>query len=395
MKYEIELCEEGNKVKLICFITFYKFYATEVIHILSELYNAHYIHDKEGNLIFESICHGSTSHKLYYYQDEEVGKFHCYVCGTHCNIIDLLIELEGYTFNESMRVIGECLGINTNTYRRERGLKRINQVNTDLEFLSLHNRKKRVIRKVETIYDDKVLDNFDCVYPLCWRQEGIDGVTAEKFDIRYDYEENRAIIPVRNLEGDLIGVRVRNFNDSAVDRGFKYLPLDYQGESYRFPTSTTLYGLYENQEVIKSKRRVILFEGEKSTQIVDSFYEGNCYALSTYGTNFGVVHRDILLTLGVTEVTFAWDKEYCEEYFGESYDNTKEQKLMYGFLDKLKKACTLLHSYVTINLLIDFDDELDLKDAPVDKGKEVFESLLKKKVTIVDVEEDFKEMFGI
>ena len=367
----------------------------EVIHILSELYNAHYIHDKEGNLIFESICHGSTSHKLYYYQDEEVGKFHCYVCGTHCNIIDLLIELEGYTFNESMRVIGECLGINTNTYRRERGLKRINQVNTDLEFLSLHNRKKRVIRKVETIYDDKVLDNFDCVYPLCWRQEGIDGVTAEKFDIRYDYEENRAIIPVRNLEGDLIGVRVRNFNDSAVDRGFKYLPLDYQGESYRFPTSTTLYGLYENQEVIKSKRRVILFEGEKSTQIVDSFYEGNCYALSTYGTNFGVVHRDILLTLGVTEVTFAWDKEYCEEYFGESYDNTKEQKLMYGFLDKLKKACTLLHSYVTINLLIDFDDELDLKDAPVDKGKEVFESLLKKKVTIVDVEEDFKEMFGI
>lgn len=367
----------------------------EVIHILSELYNAHYIHDKEGNLIFESICHGSTSHKLYYYQDEEVGKFHCYVCGTHCNIIDLLIELEGYTFNESMRVIGECLGINTNTYRRERGLKRINQVNTDLEFLSLHNRKKRVIRKVETIYDDKVLDNFDCVYPLCWRQEGIDGVTAEKFDIRYDYEENRAIIPVRNLNGDLIGVRVRNFNDSAVDRGFKYLPLEYQGESYRFPTSTTLYGLYENQEVIKSKRRVILFEGEKSTQIVDSFYEGNCYALSTYGTNFGVVHRDILLTLGVTEVTFAWDKEYCEEYFGESYDNTKEQKLMYGFLDKLKKACTLLHSYVTINLLIDFDDELDLKDAPVDKGKEVFESLLKKKVTIVDVEEDFKEMFGI
>lgn len=367
----------------------------EVIHILSELYNAHYIHDKEGNLIFESICHGSTSHKLYYYQDEEVGKFHCYVCGTHCNIVDLLIELEGYTFNESMRVIGECLGINTNTYRRERGLKRINQVNTDLEFLSLHNRKKRVVRKVETIYDDKVLDNFDCVYPLCWRQEGIDGVTAEKFDIRYDYEENRAIIPVRNLNGDLIGVRVRNFNDGAVDRGFKYLPLEYQGESYRFPTSTTLYGLYENQEVIKSKRRVILFEGEKSTQIVDSFYEGNCYALSTYGTNFGVVHRDILLTLGVTEVTFAWDKEYCEEYFGESYDNTKEQKLMYGFLDKLKKACTLLHSYVTINLLIDFDDELDLKDAPVDKGKEVFESLLKKKVTIVDVEEDFKEMFGI
>ena len=30
MKYEIEFCEEGNKVKLICFITFYKFYATDI-----------------------------------------------------------------------------------------------------------------------------------------------------------------------------------------------------------------------------------------------------------------------------------------------------------------------------------------------------------------------------
>lgn len=31
MKYEIEFCEEGNKIKFICFITFYKFYAT--VHI--------------------------------------------------------------------------------------------------------------------------------------------------------------------------------------------------------------------------------------------------------------------------------------------------------------------------------------------------------------------------
>ena len=55
----------------------------------------------------------------------------------------------------------------------------------------------------------------------------------------------------------------------------------------------------------------------------------------------------------------------------------------------------MLSSYFTVNIVIDFDNNLDLKDSPVDKGKEVFELLLKDKITIVDVDNDFYEIFGI
>ena len=51
----------------------------------------------DGDLIFQSICHGSTSWKLYYYHessDKYKGKtFHCYSkCSDSFNIIELVIR---------------------------------------------------------------------------------------------------------------------------------------------------------------------------------------------------------------------------------------------------------------------------------------------------------------
>jgi hypothetical protein len=103
----------------------------------------------------------------------------------------------------------------------------------------------------------------------------------------------------------------------------------------------------------------------------------------------------MLLNLGVREVTICFDKEYCVEWFDSEYDKTKEQTLMFSYFKKLKKIAKMLSSYFTVNIVIDFDNNLDLKDSPVDKGKEVFELLLKDKITIVDVDNDFYEIFGI
>lgn len=369
----------------------------DVKHILVDMYGVDFIHDRDGNIIFEAICCASQKHKLYYYDTskEEIGKFHCYRCGTHGNIIDLIEHLSGTPFSENIKTIAKYIGVSISSRRNKRGFTRIEEENRDLEFLNIHNRKKHEIRRVETDYDDGVLEWFSEEYPLCWQEEGIDGYSAEKYNFRFDHNRNRAIIPVRGIEGNLIGIRVRNFETTTVERGFKYMPLDFQGLSYRFPTSTTLYGLYENQNTIRRKRKAIIFEAEKSVGIIDTFYQGECFALATYGTNFSAYHRDVLIELGVTEITFAWDKEYCEEYYDEKYDGTKEQNLMFAYFNKLKKACKLLHSYMTVNLLIDFDSKLDMKDAPCDKGKQTFEYLMKNKVTIVDVDEDFKELFHV
>jgi hypothetical protein len=129
--------------------------------------------------------------------------------------------------------------------------------------------------------------------------------------------------------------------------------------------------------------------------MLDTFYDSYCFGLAVYGSNLSLAHRDMLLDLGVREVTICFDKEYCVEWFDSEYDKTKEQTLMFSYFKKLKKIAKMLSSYFTVNIVIDFDNNLDLKDSPVDKGKEVFELLLKDKITIVDVDNDFYEIFGI
>lgn len=375
----------------------------DIIKIMQYMYNASYKFGKDDIIIFESICHNSDSMKLYYYHNprsndsDDIGRrFYCFVCGVNGNIIDLLEELSGLDFNGALNVIEKATGLKLERgQRRTRGLNLGRRENTDLDFLSIHTKKKQSYKTLEVKYNDTILDCFSKEYPLEWYEEGIDPYSAEEFDIRYNSNGNQAIIPIRDIQGDLIGIRVRNFEEKAVERGFKYMPLSYRGQMYRFPTSNVMYGLYENQDRIRQSGKVFLFEGEKSILKTSSFYDGYGLSLAVYGSNLSVQHRDILLSLGVREVTICFDKEYCEQWYEDEFKDTKEQKLMFNYFKKLKKICKLLNNYFIVNIVIDFDNKLDLKDAPVDKGKEVFEELLRNKITIDDVDKDFQEYFGI
>lgn len=375
----------------------------DIIKVMQRMYNASYKYGKDDCIMFESVCHNSDSKKLYYYHnprgndEEDIGRrFYCFVCGVNGNIIDLLGELSGLDFNSAINIIEEATGLKLERgQRRTRGLNLGRKDNTDLDFLSIHTKKKQTYKTVETKYDSSILDCFSKEYPLEWYEEGIDPYSAEEFDIRYNSNGNQAIIPVKNMQGELIGIRVRNFEEKAVERGFKYMPLQYRGQMYRFPTSNIMYGLYENQERIRQSGKVFLLEGEKSVLKCSSFYDGYGLGLAVYGSNLSIQHRDILLDLGVREVNVCFDKEYCDEWYEEKYNGTKEQILMFNYFKKLKKICKLLSNYFIVNIVIDWDNKLDLKDAPVDKGKEVFEELLKDKITIDDVDRDFKEYFGI
>ena len=371
-----------------------------VIKIMEDEFNATYKRYDNDVIAFESVCHNSTSKKLYYYhnprKDDDVGRcFYCYVCNMSGNIIDVLQQTLGYSFTEALGIVGKVVGVDTTYRKKVRGIQRKPQENLDLKFLSIHTKKKKQIKPLTTKYDDKILNWFTPEYPHCWLEEGINGHTADVFDIRYNYNTEQAIIPVRDMKGELIGVRVRNFEPKAVERGYKYMPLTFQGQIYRFPTSCALYGIWENQDTIRKSGKIALFESEKSVMQLHSFYDGYDYGVAVYGSNLSKTHVQMLLDLNVREVDICFDKEYLEQWFSEQYDGTKEQILMFNYFKKLKKISQMLINYFTVNIVIDWDNQLDLKDSPTDKGKEVFESLLKQKITIYDVEDDFKELFGI
>ena len=59
-----------------------------------------------------------------------------------------------------------------------------------------------------------------------------------------------------------------------------------------------------------------------------------------------------------------------------------QKSIYYINYDKLYKICSKYANYCNFYFLFDFNNLLSLKDAPIDKGKEIFEELMKNKIQV-------------
>lgn len=361
-----------------------KLYSVEdVTELLIEMGSNPPLSDKEGNLMFITVCHHGDSHKLYYYPKTQW--FQCFSnCGS-MSLYDVVANHFGIEFKEAFRMLADRKGVNL--HKRRIGLTREKMKIDDLEFLKNHLYKPKKNNTTELpAYKECVLNVFDPVYPLDWYEEGINPQVAEYFDIRYCYSQNKAVIPHRDIKGSLVGIRARSYNKWDVANGRKYMPITIQGITYRYPMHFNLYGLYENQENIRRVRKVIIFESEKSVLLYASMYgQENNIALALGGMNLSLYQRDLLLSLGVEEIIFCLDKEYSEEM----YENkeSKDYKQMIGYFKKLKKMVGYFINYCSVSVVVCWDDRMGLKDAPIDNGQEVFEELISERYLVEDVGE--------
>ena len=357
----------------------------DIVKLMKELGSQEPIPDKDGNLYFQTICHCGKKHKLLYYTESKM--FMCYTnCGT-MSIYDLISQVNGYEeFRESFSYLAKFLGVSTKE-RKSKGLK-IKTDNSEIEILNKHLYKSKDTVKQLPSFDENILKMFDRIYPIEWEEEGIKEEIADYFGIRFYIGQFKCIIPHRDIDGRLVGVRGRNFLKRELDKGKKYIPVTIQGLTYRYPIGMNLYGLYENKSNIKKSKKAILFESEKSILKYGSMYgQENNIALATMSMNLTKQQRNILIELGVDEVILAWDKQYKIEFLNEENKNSKEYKEFEMYIRKVKKAISMLLQYVNVSVIFCWDERLDYKDAPIDKGKYVFEELLDERYLVEDIEE--------
>lgn len=318
---------------------------------------------KKDYLVFPTVCHHSlsdkASYKLYYYNDTKM--FKCY---THCDeafdIFDLIKRIyENNYYSISM----------TQAYKIATGQdvekKEDNKFKIDFSYNSYKktNKNDNVKKEIE-VYDKTVLKAFSDYKAKEWINEGISEKTMEVFNIKYYLLKNQIVIPYFNIDSKLIGIRVRN-----LDEGYaKYMPLVFQGKYYTFSMSDTLYGIYENKENIKKCKTAVLFEGEKS---VLKMYSNNDYtALAVGGSTIHDKHIKLLQKLGVKNVILAFDKEFEKN---SSIRSDNYYKILKGKANKLK------HFFRT-SFIYDFNNELSYKDAPIDKGYDTYQKLIKNRI---------------
>ena len=342
----------------------------QIIKIMYHLGAKEHI-DREDYIIFPTICHNTNSDtaslKLYYYDNK-----HLFVCYTECNesfdIYGLILKV--------MKVNNQTLTYGNNFYGALHYVIDFFNFKDTFEFkkkktyLVLRDKyKKKSYDILLDEFDSKVLDVFH-FYPTSeWLNEGIDIESMKKYNISYYILENKIVIPHYDINNRLIGIRGRDLNENPIA---KYKPLYIENKSYAHQLSFNLYGLNWNKENIKNVRTAIIFEGEKSTIKCEKLLDQN-YSVACCGSSINKFQINMLLKYcGVREIIIAFDKEYK--------NNSEPEAKKY--FDKLYNLGKKYSKYCNISFIYDMNNLLEEKDSPIDKGKEVFNELLAKRIFI-------------
>ena len=321
--------------------------------------------DKGTYLITNTICHNAdaeeASLKLYYYDNYKV-----FVCYSNCQTMSIFKFMKHYYesrgieydwVNDIYNVILDC-----SNFKPGEGF-------SVPKYESLRDKFGRIKREVELpVYNEGALGAFVKYYPPEWLREGISTAAMDKFGICYSISQNKIIIPHRDVNGRLVGIRGRALNEWEVENVGKYMPVRLEQTWYKHPLSMNLYGLYENQENIRKTGICYVFESEKSVMQCEAFSGPNC-AVAVCGSQFNKYQLNLLIkTCHPNEIILCFDSEELE-------NETK-------YFDKLWAICQKYKNYANFSFVYDRLRLLELKDSPSDKGEAIFRKLLEKRTRV-------------
>src|SRR5699024_10068060 len=135
----------------------------EVIKILTELGSSYPFKDNQGNLIFSTICHGGSSHKLYYFPSSY--NFYCFTeCNENRDIYQLVIDVkatQGYnfTFPQAIRYVAEKTNRRIVT-EKPNGFGLESSKIDDWEWINKITKRKPKMTEKLPMFNESILDVF-------------------------------------------------------------------------------------------------------------------------------------------------------------------------------------------------------------------------------------------
>ncbi len=321
------------------------------------------VQDKGDYFLCKTCCHHSDSEeaswKLYYYKNT-----HLFVCYSECGAMSFFTFLRNYYevrgipydwYTDIYQVILNCSASST-------------QIGEPLYKPIRSNYEIQKSRQQLPEIPEGILNVFVKKYPIEWEKDGITDTAMDKYNIRFSNTQNKIIIPHYDAEGRLVGIRGRALNSWDIENFGKYMPVQIEGKWYSHPLSLNLYGLNFNKENIKRRRICYIFEGEKSPLLCENLDEPNC-AVASCGSNLNKFQIDLLMR-------YCQPHEIVVCYDSEEIGNSDK------YFQKLYKMCQRYTQYANMSFIYDFKGLLDLKDAPIDKGADIFYKLLKERVKV-------------
>ena len=333
-------------------------------------------------ILSATICHnapGDGSRKLYYYENS--GLFKCYTgCANDVfDIFELAIKVfeiqhnKEIDLNDAVRYIAAKHGF---------GGRLEDSEDTDLEdweILSNYDRiqsieindKKNIILKE---YDKVILDRFNYQLKITpWLNENISQEVLDRARIGYYPGGDQITIPHFDINNRFIGLRGRTLCADEAEIYGKYRPLKINKLLYNHPLGMNLYNLNNSKDNIKTIKKAIVFESEKSTlKYATYFGMENDISVACCGFSISTYQIQLLMDCGAEEIIVAFDRQFKE--IGD--DEFK----------KLKANILKLHNknknYVKMSFIFDKNKITNYKDSPIDESKEKFLQLFKERIIL-------------
>ena len=328
------------------------------------------MNEEKQYLICPTICHNpiheAESMKLYWYQNNKI--FRCY---TECNEAMSIFEL----YRKYMALNQYPITLEEAENYVKQFLKHIIVSARKAQSYELDIEKYKFTTNIPILdeYPKVVLDYFTKYYHPSWLNDGITKEVMDKFQIKFSLGQNKIIIPHFDIYGRLIGIRGRALEKKEIEEFGKYRPIQIGKTLYTYPLQFNLYGIYEHKEGIKKRRSAIIAEAEKSVMLDDVYYGDLSNCVACCGSTFNKYHISLLTDiLGANEIVVALDKEY------EDWRTPKAKK----YREKIEKMCKKYSNQASFSYIWDYDNVLNEKDSPFDKGKDIFEHLYKTRIKV-------------
>jgi DNA primase len=219
------------------------------------------------------------------------------------------MQVKECDFKTALKYVCEILNIRIDTFSAPTQGFVSNYTKADWDIFERFDRLQNGIKTKEELesYNENILNLYSDLYYEGWIEENISIESMKKYHIKYDIVNERIIIPHFDINNNLIGIRCRNLNPMAEA---KYCPIYIETVPYTHSLSCNLYGLNRNKEVIKSMKKVMIVESEKSTLQAETYFPNNNFVVACCGSSISNEQIQLLLTLGVEEVILGMDWDF-------------------------------------------------------------------------------------
>lgn len=283
--------------------------ANDIVDIIGE-----YIQLKKQGKNYFGLCpfHGENTPSFSVTQEKQI--FHCFGCGKGGNVFSFLMEMENFTFYESLKYLADRSGIElpTTSIKKESSLSQeTEQMLSAYEWLTkLYHHLIKYTKDgkdgLEYIEErgisKEMLEEFQIGYAPNKRdftvnflqQKGFSKPLLLKSGILSGNDENdvtdrfrgRLIFPIRNALGRTVGFAGRTLLD---DNGPKYLN---SSEGELFQKSKILYNFDLAKRHIRKENEAILMEGYMD--VISAYQAGVKNVVATMGTALTEIQAKLL-----------------------------------------------------------------------------------------------------